>query len=314
MTNFNYRLIDPCGIDQLDYIIIHHELFPGSAIDNQWIEWYHNKIRIADSRLSSTRTYGLYDGDRLIGIWSVEPKMMRNNMNELIKVGHCFALGISSDYRRMGLFVSLSEYAIECERKRAEYEHIIGFPQTGRSVVGGHLKAGWEEIKFNDVYSIDLSCHDGNFSRIDVEAVFDFSQIASPASSINSFDEPASYRNTRFVIHPKLQYTIYTYGDAHIVLKPYSTFCHILEIQGSKANVIRLLEVSKSVCKRHGLEELNVWNNTDALYNDTLIDCGFLPGAQHGLPITIIAIRINAIQKLQLENNFNFGMGVHECY
>lgn len=314
MANFKYRLIDPRGKEHEDYKKIHRELFKSAAIDSNWIEWYHKKISESDLRLGSTRTYGLYDDSRLIGIWSVEPKVLRNNTSELIKVGRCFAVGISTDYRRMGLFVSLSKYAIECERERGEFEYIIGFPQTGRSVIGGHLKSGWEEIAFNDIYSIDLSCADGSFYRKDVNTVVDFSKIDTPLSTINSFDEPASYRNSRFLMHPQLQYTIYTYGDAHVILKPYSTFCHILEMKGSKENVIRLIEVSKSVCKRHGLEELNVWNNQDAFYNDTLISCGFSSGAQHGLPITIIAVKITATQKLNLVNEFNFGMGVEEGY
>jgi len=314
MTNFNYRLLDPCGKDQEDYKKIHLELFRNATIDSNWIEWYHDKVKASDPRLSSTRTYGIYENSQLIGIWSVEPKILRNGNNELIKVGRCFAVGISSDYRRMGLFVSLSEFAIESEKKRAEYEYIIGFPQTGRSVVGGHLKAGWEEITFVDIFSIDLTKNDGSYFRSDVKEVVDFSNQSSPISKTISFDEPSSYRNMRFLMHPKLQYMIYTYDDAHIILKPYSTFCHILEMQGSKENVKRLIEVSKSICKRHGLVELNVWNNSEALYNDVLSECGFSIGAEHGLPITIIAVRITANKKLQIEKEFNFGMGVEEGY
>ena len=314
MTNFNYRLIDPCGKDQEDYKKIHNELFKGAAIDSHWIEWYHYKVRASDNRLSHTRTYGLFDNTRLIGIWSVEPKIMRNSNNELITVGRCFAVGISSDYRRMGLFVSLSEFAIESERRRAEFEYIIGFPQTGRSVVGGHIKAGWEEISLIDIYSINLNSNESGLSRKDVTNVIDFSNITTPLSTINSFDEPPSYRNIRFLAHPTLQYIIYSFSDAYIVLKPYSMFCHILEIQGSKENAIRLIEVSKSVCKRHGLVELNVWNNPNTSYNDILVECGFSSGAQHGLPISVIAVSINAKNKLLLENEFNFGMGVEEGY
>lgn len=314
MINFIYKQIDPCGKEQDDYNKIHNELFRSAAIDNNWIEWYHDKVRASDLRLSFTRTYGLFDANRLIGIWSVEPKIMRDNNNELIKVGRCFAVGISSDYRRMGLFVSLSEFAIECERKRAEFEYIIGFPQTGRSVVGGHLKAGWEEISYVDIYSIALSNNDGIFSRGDANELIDFSNSFTSLCIKNSFDEPSSYRNMRFLMHPKLQYMIYTYDDAHIVLKPYSTFCHILEMQGSKENVKRLIEVSKSICKRHGLVELNVWNNNNAFYHEVLIECGFSIGAEHGLPITIIAVGINKKEKFQLEKEFNFGMGVEEGY
>lgn len=314
MTDFIYKLIDPTGSDLEDYKKIHSELFKSALIDDSWINWYHKRIPNSDSRLSFTRTYGLFDGRRLIGIWSVEPKILRDSNDNLIHVGRCFAVGISSDYRRMGLFVTLSEFAIESERERAEYDYILGFPQTGRSVIGGHFKAGWDEIALVDIYSIDLSINDGVCFRDAVKVITDFSSQETPQSSINSFDEPSEYRNVRFLRHPKLQYIMYSYEDAHVVLKPYSTFCHVLEIQGSRSNVKHLLEVCKSICKRHGLLELNVWNNSNALNNDLLVESGFSIGAEHGLPITIIAVNINAKNKLKIENQFNFGMGVEEGY
>lgn len=314
MSDFIYKLIDPVGSDIEDYKKIHSELFKSAWIDNNWIDWYHKRIPSSDPRLSFTRTYGLFDGSRLIGIWSVEPKILRDSNSNLIKVGRCFAVGISSDYRRMGLFVTLSEFAIACERERAEYDYILGFPQTGRSVIGGHFKAGWDEITKVDIYSIDLNINDGIYFRDDVKEITDFSNCKMSNSTINSFDEPSEFRNIRFLKHPKLQYLMYSYEDAHVVLKPYSTFCHILEIQGSKSNVKLLLEVCKSICKRHGLLELNVWNNSKALNNDLLIESGFSIGAENGFPITIIAVNINAKNKLIIENQFNFGMGVEEGY
>ena len=314
MANFEYRLINVCDKDIEDYKKIHLELFPGSEIDNSWINWYHNEIRASDNRLSFTRTYGVYDNDRLIGIWSVEPKIMKNSDNELIKVGRCFAVGISSDYRRKGLFISLSQFAIERERERAEYEYILGFPQTGRSVIGGHLKSGWEEVSFVDIYSIDLEKNKGKFFRSDVKEIVDFSTLTTPLSSPNSFDEGSTYRNKRFLEHPKLHYLRYTHEDAHIILKPYSTFCHILEMKGSRENVIRLVEACKSICKKHGFIELNVWNNLNSLYHSVLVECGFSNGAQKGLPITIISVKIKAKKSLKLVSTFNFGMGVEEGY
>lgn len=311
--NFKYRIIDPCGVDKEQYKILHKELFPSAGIDDVWLEWYHEKIPNSDNRLSKTRTYGLFDDKRLIGIWSVESKILKNSNNALIKVGRCFAVGVSSDYRRMGLFVLLSQYAINQEKEKGEFEYILGFPQTGRSVIGGHLKAGWEEVKFVDIYSVNLCAIDGKYFRNDINNITDFSTILTNQSTENSFDEPALYRNIRFLEHPKLQYLNYSYGDAYIVLKNYSTFCHILEMRGSNIYLRRLIEVAKSVAKRHGLEEINVWNNSDAKSHKALIDCGFSKGAEHGLPITIIAVRIKAREKIEI-NNYNFGMGVEEGY
>jgi hypothetical protein len=314
MTNFIYKLIDPTGVDLEEYKKIHGELFKSAMIDDVWIDWYHKKVPTSDPRLSFTRTYGLFDGKRLIGIWSVEPKKLKDSTNNLINVGRCFAVGISSDYRRMGLFVTLSEFAIKSERERGEYDYIIGFPQTGRSVIGGHLKAGWEEIEDIAIYSIDLTSNDGIYHRNDVKVVTDFSNVPYCENKSITFDEFSEYRNIRFLKHPKLQYMMYSFGDAHIVLKPYSTFCHILEIRGSETNVKVLLEASKSICKRHGFLELNIWNNSNALFNKRLLDAGFSEGAVHGLPITIIAVKINAKEQFSINNQFNFGMGVEEGY
>lgn len=313
MENFSYRIIDPCGVDKESYITLHRELFRGANIDSVWVDWYHSDVRCSDTRLGNTRTYGLFDDKRLIGIWSVEPKILRNNSNELINVGRCFAVGVSADYRRMGLFVTLSEYAIKCERELGEYEYILGFPQTGRSVIGGHLKAGWEEISFVDIFSVDLTLTDGSCFKNEIETVNSFTNILSFVSTPNSFDEPASYRNLRFLQHPKLQYFCYSLADAYIVLKTYSTFCHVLELRGSNDNVKILLEVAKSVAKRHGLNEINIWNSDIGHYNNVLQNCGFMKGANNGLPITIIAVNIKSNNKFKIDQ-FNFGMGVEEGY
>ncbi|MDD3945676.1 MAG: hypothetical protein PHS38_13330 [Bacteroidales bacterium] len=314
MKNFSCRLINPCGNEKDEYLRVYNELFKNAFINSDWLEWYHNNIPSSDSRLGQTRTYGLFDYNRLIGIWSVEPKILRIDYQKLINVGRCFAVGISQEYRRMGLFVVLSEFAIKCEKEKAEYDYIIGFPQTGRSVIGGHLKAGWEEIAYIDIYSVNLEKNDGSSFRRDVSNISDFHQVFTTITSINSFDEMPSYRNIRYINHPQLQYTLLSYEDAYLILKPYSTFCHILEMKGLECNMKKLVEASKSICKRHGLEEINIWNNSSFQYFSILNECGFSLGSKYGLPITIIAVKINAKNKLIIENEFNFGMGVEEGY
>ncbi len=314
MNNFNCRLIKPLEFDQNEYIKIHRELFKSALIDSNWIEWYHYKIVMSDPRLSHTRTYGLFDDKHLIGIWSVEPKLMKTEENELIKVGRCFAVGVSSNYRRMGLFVKLSEFAIQEEKKIGEYEYILGFPQAGRSVIGGHLKSGWDEIFYNDIYSCNLNDLNEKYFKKDIENVNDFLQLESCISSINSFDETRVYKNIRYISHPTHYYLTFKYKNSYIILKPYSNFCHILEMNGEKQDIYRLIESCKSICKRHGYNEINVWNSKKYLYNDVLEHCEFNEGAIHGLPITIIAVKINAKNKLKINNVFNFGMGVEEGY
>ncbi|MGL5257097.1 MAG: GNAT family N-acetyltransferase [Proteocatella sp.] len=309
--NFNYRLVDTLNKDKKEYIRFHNELFKSAGLDEVWIDWYHKQIPLSDERLSESRTYGLFDGNKLIGIWSVEPKIMFLR-DRYIKVGRCFAVGVSEEYRRMGLFVKVSQYAIESEKKRGEFEYILGFPQTGRTVIGGHLKAGWEEIKYSEIKSVDLTQTDGLFFRNDVNQIFDFPK-KNMQLGVVAFDETELYRNTRFLNHPKLQYMMFNYKDAYIILKTYSSFCHILELNGVFENVQILLEAAKSIAKRHGLSELNIWAGNGFKYDDILNKAGFKSGAQHGLPITMIAVKINATESLVIDE-YNFGMGVEEGY
>lgn len=314
MYSFNYRLIDPLGIDQENYLKIHNELFKSSSINKDWLIWYHKKIVLTNEKLGKTRTYGLFDKEKLIGIWSVEPKFLRNDDDCIIKVGRCFAVGISAEYRRMGLFVSLSEYAIREEIKLSECEYIIGFPQTGRSVIGGHLKAGWKEIQLNNIYSFNTENLIEKKYRKDINLLTDFNIITKYYNGNNSFVENGSYKNARYLQHPTHQYLTYYYGNSYIVLKNFSTFCHILDINGEEQEINTLIESCKSICKRHGLSEINVWCHEKYKYFKSINECGFKIGAKFGLPITIIAVNIKSSNNFQISNSFNFGMGVEEGY
>lgn len=311
---FQYRVVFPLAEDRANYIQLHHELFKSAAVDDEWLEWYHKDICESDKRLSNTRTYGVFDGERLIGIWSVEPKMFRDSNGSLLKVGRCFAVGVSSDYRRMGLFVSLSEYAIKCEKQIGEFEYILGFPQTGRSVIGGHLKAGWKEVAFFDIESYDLEVPTENYSLKKVDNICDFSDLTNTTSAINSFDEPLQYKNIRYLEHPKLRYMYFRHKDAFVVLKHYSSFCHIVDLQGDEESVLYLLEICKSVSRKHGFDEVNIWSSAIFKYKNALSKAGFLKGAKHGLPVTLIAVSINADKDLSFFGEMNLGMGVEEGY
>lgn len=311
---FTYREVDVLGADREQYKYIHKSLFKTADIDDKWINWYHRDIVECDTRLSQSRTYGLFDHNKLIGIWSVEPKILKLDSGELIKVGRCFAVGVSEDYRRMGLFVSLSKFAIESERDKGEFEYILGFPQTGRSVIGGHLKAGWSEVSNVDIYSHDMANITHECTKSDLNSIITFSTISTDSSkAIMSFDEQSDYRDVRYKKHPRLHYLTYSYKDAYIVIKSYSNFYHILDIRGSKENTLFLLKAILSIAKRHGIAELNIWCNEKYEFKDVLVEANFKNGATHGLPITIIAVQINANKPLVI-GGFNFGMGVEEGY
>jgi GNAT superfamily N-acetyltransferase len=315
-TNFIFRQIDPVSADKKIYKELHNLLFNSLSISEEWIEWYHGKIGSVEHWSTGTRTWGVFDKEKLIGVWSVEPKELLIE-NKLYKVGRCFAVGTHPDYRRRNLFVLLSKFAINEERKLGEYEYILGFPQQGKPVVGGHLKSGWEEVSKIDIYSISNQNNHQYPSRSIMKFITDFSELNSIENKrmrfLLGFLEGPEYLNLRWSNHPNHQYLCYSYGDAFIVLKPYNNFCHILNIFGEGEEVSVLLKGVAVLSKKHGWEEITMWCSDTGKHKNVLEDVGFTKGAVHGLPIQFIAVKINAKKPLIIKEN-NFQMGVEEGY
>jgi hypothetical protein len=309
---FTYRLVDTINTDHDKYKVLHNSLFMGAAVSSEWILWYHGKLGNIKEYSKGTRTWGVFHGNVLIGIWSVEPKVLRSS-GQVINVGRCFAVGIHADYRRHGLFVSLSEYAIQEEKKIGEYEYIVGFPQVGRTVIGGHFKAGWEEVFLIDIYSRKNEPRVFGPSLANIDFIRDFSGVLIPTDAADGIVENAEYYNLRYLKHPDHQYLCYSYKDASIILKPYGNFCHILDLSGSVDNVIYLLEAIRSLAIKHGWLEVNVWCSNKEIYKQSLLFSGFEKGAEFGLSVTFIAVRINATSPLEL-NECTIQMGVEEGY
>jgi hypothetical protein len=253
----------------------------------------------------------VYNEEELIGIWSVEPKKL-NLSRTLMNVGRCFAVGIHPDYRRHGLFVSLSEYAIQQEKNIGEYEYILGFPQVGRTVIGGHFKAGWEEVLSVAIYSQKNESRVFGFPKSRVNFISDYKGLITQ----NKYDgiiEDVDYNNLRWIKHPDHQYLMYSYQNATIVLKPYGNFCHILDLSGSIENVEFLLGVAKSLAIKHGWLEVNAWCSDNEIYKEAFLATGFSNGADFGLPVTVIAVKINADKPLVFDT-CTLQMGVEEGY
>jgi hypothetical protein len=310
--NFTYRLVDTVNVDHDKYLSLHNSLFVGAATTSEWVLWYHNDVPKIKTYSKGTRTWGVFDGDLLIGIWSVEPKLLRVS-GDILHVGRCFAVGIHAEYRRHGLFVSLSEYAIQQEKHIAEYEYILGFPQVGRTVIGGHFKAGWEEIFQINIYSRKNEPRVFGPSLSNIKLISDFSDIFKFNNIKDGITETAEYYNLRYLKHPDHQYLCYSYNNAFIVLKPYGSFCHILELSGPNEDVEYLLNVLKSLAIKHGWKEVNIWCNDDEIYKNEILSVGFESGAEFGLSVTFIAVKINSIKKLVLENS-SIQMGIEEGY
>lgn len=312
-SKYQFCQINSSGDQLVEYKTLHNILFKGSHVSKEWIFWYHKRIGTLDSKFSGTRTYAIYDSEKLIGIWSVEPKLLCVGKERYIKTGRCFAVGIHSDYRRQGLFVLLSKYAIEQEREHAEYEYILGFPQTGRSVIGGHLQAGWDNVQEIDIFSYCPIPSDTTFTRSMVEIITDFNSINLPDCVDGGFFDNAEYLNLRWLKHPDLQYICINYKNAYIILKPYSNFCHIVDFKGDVEGIKVLFEVSKVLAYRHGWVELNTWCAGNGIFKEQIVNAGFAKGANFGSPISMIAVQITAKNAFTLEN-CSFQMGVEEGY
>lgn len=306
IKKFNYTTIDP-SIKQ--YKELHNSLFKGANISKEWINWYHKDI--PRSLEIETITYAVFDSEILVGIWSVEPKLMNIN-GEIIKVGRCFSVAIHENYRRLGLFVALSKFAILSEKNRSEFDYIIGFPQKGRSVIGGHLKAGWEIIHEIPIYSAEKFEYE-DYPLSSVEIISDFNHLSCNNNLKGSFIETSEYRNTRWINHPDIHYICIKYNNSYVILKIFSNFCHIVDIGGEKKDIIHLLKTTKNLALRHGWVEVNLWCANNEFFKDEIIAAGFKEGANFGLPISVIAVKINEIKPL-LINHCHLQMGVEEGY
>ena len=82
---------------------------------------------------------------------------------------------------------------------------------------------------------------------------------------------------------------------------------------GSSDNVSILLNGVAALSIKHGWEEVNVWCSDTGKYKDALVSAGFSKFSDYGLPIQLIAVKINANIPLVIEN-YNFQMGVEEGY
>jgi len=294
LDNINFRLLDILGgEDKVDYIKLHNLLFPGMNIDSKWIKWYHQY-------LYRTRTYGAYDtkNDKLIGIWSVEPRKFFDG-SKILSIGRCFAVGIHPDYRRQGIFVDLSKYALQCEKNLKQFDYIVGFPQVGRDVIGGHLKAGWYTVQTIKSYCLENKDINKNsleeYSAIHVDSFYNLDYIEIPGS----FVENSATKQLRWLEHPDNAYFVFQHNHSFIVLKPYKNICHVLDVQGPESAT--LLYVAKKLCKTHNWEALTIWCADNEEYGLDIANVGFCPSEEYMKSIQMIAYNINAKENLKLE-------------
>jgi GNAT superfamily N-acetyltransferase len=296
------------------YRDFHNLLFKGAAISSEWVKWYHGRIAMLSGTAGWTRTYAAYHENLLVGIWSVEPKIYLDSSGHEQNVGRCFAVGIHPEYRRHGLFVALSRFAIQEERKLGHYEYIFGFPQTGRSVIGGHLKAGWESIRTIPVLSFNPAGIQSFTSRREVGVVSNFTLVHSIDRRIGGFLNTADYRNEKWLNHPDHQYICFSSGDSYIVLKPYGGHCHILDMQGANGDLKVLLAATKTLARRHGWHELNLWCAPENTCFKEVVAADFKEGSEVTTSVELIGVKIKGEWSLKIHDACHFQMGEEEPY
>lgn len=307
MTEF--RLLESES-DGFAFRVLHNLLFSRTNASHEWFQWYFDHV--ADG---NARVYGAFEDGLMIGCWCVEPKKF-NTGEEIIDVGRCFAVGIHPNHRMKGLFIELSKFAIEQERIRGEYEYILGFPQVGKPVIAGHLKSGWDKVQtikmrawrpkpLNEPRSLKHVRFASTFFRIDTK----------PLASVG-FIENATYRDKRWSQHPDNHYIVLSKLDAYIVLKPYGSACHILDMGGNcNYDVMNLIKTAQTLAWQHNWKEMTVWCADNDVYRyDLMLNDFGDENVEFGSSVELLAVRIKATKDLTFKGSVHFSMCSEEIY
>lgn len=286
---------------------LHNKLFKSTNVSDEWINWY--LCHLADD----VKVYAAFDGDRLVGSWCVESKTLLDDAKMKVPVGRCFSVGVDEEYRRRNIFVNLSKHAIQREKERAKHRYIVGFPQQGRPVVEAHLKSGWYKVQDIDVMSVvPDAASNTSLRKVDVIS-WNFEDVVQTSYYPSSFMETDRYKDARWGDHPDHKYICLALNDCHVVIKPYSDVCHMLEAQGEGKHFATVLEAAKTLAYRHRWREINCWCATNDYRRDAMFAAGFTIGAQAAASINMLAVDITATHPLTM-HACNFQMGCEEMY
>lgn len=324
-----FTVLDLCKATQMrKFAEFHNSVFPAMNASFSWFEWYmHSGANYHDI---DTLVYAAMSDGKIVGTWCVEPKELYCNDFSKIAVGRCFAVAIAPEFRRQGLFVELSKFAIERERQRGEFQHILGFPQKGRPVIDAHLKSGWERIQEIDCHSIttshlvkpvSLAAID---SRIVTFAMFDNPLEDRAMRRLGSFYDSPWYKDERFLSHTEHTYTCLKTDNSYVVLKQYGTTMHVLDIQEHNqrpSTIEELLVASVTLAKKHACNHVTIWGaQNDPLVTNVLASDSFRSHwseqpttVLEPASIDMLAVRINSSDKLVLDET-HFQTGSEESY
>lgn len=302
--------------DLVEFKSFHNTMFKNTDASLEWLMWYLTRFDIEHKPIE-TRVYTLHDDDRLIGTWCVEPKKLAVKAGQYgpdtIDVGRCFSVGIHHDYQRRGLFMALSKHAIEEERRLGQYEYVVGFPQIGKPVIDAHLRSGWERVQAVEAWSYVPKKEIDQNSLKWTHVISEFDVRKTRRSYVGSFLETDWYRDVRWLQHPDCKYICIGSGTGYIVLKPYGSACHVLDVSGETDDVKQLLETAKTLTYRHRWQELTVWCAKNEALASEIEAAGFRTGATFCKPVEALAVRINAKAPLLL-GSCHLQMCIEEIY
>lgn len=303
--------------DFLDAKSLHNKLFPNTDASFDWLRWYVNIASYSATNIS-TRVYGAFYDEELVGTWCVEPKKLRLSSDNVVNVGRAFATGVHSDHRRGGLFTDLSKYAIESEKSKKDYEWILGFPQVGRPVINAHLKSGWQHVQ--TIYSLGYVPKKENWSlSLRDVAKNSADHSIEPLTYDLSFVETSAYKQDRWMLHPELNYTrlsLHIDGVRNdVVLKTYGSSWHILDLHGTTEGVVNVLRAAQTLAYRHKATELTIWCAENEFHRKQIELCGFIFPSTATPTVELLAVPINenSVEKLKCSTS-HFQMGVEEIY
>ncbi len=296
---------------------LHNKLFPNTDASSTWLSWYMN-ISLYSGTDITTRAYGAFHNDNLVGMWCVEPKKLRLSTNNIVIVGRAFATGVHSDHRRGGLFTDLSRFAIESEKTLKHYSWIFGFPQIGRPVINAHLKAGWQHVQV--IQSLGYVPKKENWSlSLSEVGKHSAASAVEPQSYDFSFVETSAYKQDRWDLHPEHNYTRLSLDisgtRSDIVIKTYGSVWHILDLHGSSEGVMNILRAAQTLAYRHKASELTIWCAENEFHKKQIELCGFATLSKTTPDVELLAVPIieNDVEQLMLPSS-HFQMGVEEIY
>ncbi len=251
----------------------------GRNMRADWWNWFNHQCPTGRNR---TAVIEDLDKKRLAGSYSLLPIRLWMNGREM-KASLCTNVNTHPEYRQLGLFTKIGEYALGREE---DFSTPISLGMPNQYALPGHMKVGWE-VPFMLPFLVKYGCTARSHRCKEVSGFderFDefFDQVRKAFSFIVLKDH--LFVNWRVVNRPDQRYTKLVYEDdselqGYIILKHFDEGSyrksHILDIQATTDEALHeLLAAAEGFAQ--GRDELNVWTNPRNPYQRAFLDEGFV--------------------------------------